>query len=223
MNTLKKQIAVIMVVVLAISLIGGSGSFALMTGTVKSAEAKSSKGKILVAYFSRAGGNYGVGNVKKGNTKIVAQMIAKQTGGKLFEIKTKKAYPTDYDKCKIVAEKEMNENARPELMSKVKNMSQYDTVYLGYPIWYADMPMAVYSFLESYNWKGKTIIPFCTHEGSGLSGTPESIKETVGKNVTMKKGLAIQGQVAQNSRAKAKKKVTAWVKKVPKTTKKKGK
>ena len=221
MNTLKKQIAVIMVVVLAISLIGGSGSFALMTGTVKSAEAKSSKGKILVAYFSRAGGNYGVGNVKKGNTKIVAQMIAKQTGGKLFEIKTKKAYPTDYDKCKIVAEKEMNENARPELKSKVKNMSQYDTVYLGYPIWYADMPMAVYSFLESYNWKGKTVIPFCTHEGSGLSGTPESIKETVGKNVTMKKGFAIQGRDAQNSRAKTKKKVTAWVKKVSKTTSKK--
>ena len=152
MNTLKKQIALIMVVVLAISLIGGSGSFALMTGTVKSAEAKSSKGKILVAYFSRAGGNYGVGNIKQGNTKIVAKMIAKQTGGKLFEIKTKKAYPTDYDECKVVAEKEMNENARPALKTKVKNMSQYDTVYLGYPIWYADMPMAVYTFLESYNW-----------------------------------------------------------------------
>ena len=183
------------------------------TVTAAKKTAKSSKGKVLVTYFSRPGGNYNVGNIKKGNAKIVAEMVAEQTGEKLFEIKTKKAYPTNYRECTAVAEKEQNENARPKLKKKVKNMGQYDTIYLGYPIWYADMPMAVYTFLESYDFSGKTIIPFCTHEGSGLSGTPESIKETVGGKVAMKKGFSIEGNVAQNSRAKTEKKVIDWVKK----------
>lgn len=218
---LRKKAVIIMALVIAFTAIGVNGNTVTaaepVTKTVtKSAAKKGSKGKILVAYFSRAGENYSVGNIKKGNTKIVAEMIAKQTGGKLFEIKTKKSYPKDYDKCKVVVEKEANENARPKLKNKVKNMAQYDTIYLGYPIWYGDMPMAVYTFLESYNWEGKTVIPFCTHEGSGLSGTPATIKKTVGKKATVKKGLAIQGSVAQNSRTTTKKKVKAWLKKVSK-------
>ncbi len=214
-STVKKAMMVFMAVVVAFTAVGVNSN----TVTAAKKTAKSPKGKVLVAYFSRPGGNYSVGNIKKGNTKIVAEMIAKQTGGKLFEIKTKKKYPVNYRKCTAVAEKEKNENARPKLKKKVKNMGQYDTIYLGYPIWYADMPMAVYTFLESYDFSGKTIIPFCTHEGSGLSGTPDSIKETAGGNVSMKKGFSIEGNVAQNSRAKTKKKVRTWVKKVSKGTK----
>lgn len=218
---LRKKAVIIMALVIAFTAIGVNGNTVTaaepVTKTVtKSAAKKGSKGKILVAYFSRAGENYSVGNIKKGNTKIVAEMIAKQTGGKLFEIKPQKAYPKDYKKCTARAEKEAEKNARPKLKSKVKKMSQYDTIYLGYPIWYGDMPMPVYTFLESYNWKGKTVIPFCTHEGSGLSGTPARIKKTVGKKAKVKKGLAIQGSMAQNSRTKTKKKVKAWLKKVSK-------
>lgn len=218
---LRKKAVIIMALVIAFTAIGVNGNTVTaaepVTKTVtKSAAKKGSKGKILIAYFSRAGENYSVGNIKKGNTKIVAEMIAKQTGGKLFEIKTRKSYPKDYDECKAVVEKEANENARPKLKNEVKNMAQYDTIYLGYPIWYGDMPMAVYTFLESYNWEGKTVIPFCTHEGSGLSGTPATIKKTVGKKAAVEKGLAIQGSVAQNSRTTTKKKVKAWLKKVSK-------
>ena len=132
-STVKKAMMVFWAVVVAFTAVGVNSN----TVTAAKKTAKSSKGKVLVAYFSRPGGNYNVGNIKKGNTKIVAEMIAKQTGGKLFEIKTKKAYPTNYRECTVVAEKEQNENARPKLKKKVKNMGQYDTIYLGYPIWLA--------------------------------------------------------------------------------------
>ncbi|MCH5266447.1 MAG: hypothetical protein J1F02_11145 [Lachnospiraceae bacterium] len=96
----------------------------------------------------------------------------------------------------------MNKNARPKLKSKVKNMSQYDTVHLGYPIWYADMPMAVYSFLESYNWKGKTIISFCTHEGSGLGSGPSDIKKLC-PDAEVEDGFEIRGGDIKSDEAKA--------------------
>lgn len=207
------------IVVIAVFAIMGIYNLTIVQTNVKAA--KNSNSKILVAYFSRAGGNYSVGTIKKGNTKIVAEQIAKQTGGELFEIETKKAYPKNYKKCTAVAEEEQKNNARPELKSKIKNINQYDEIYLGYPIWYADMPMAVYTFLESYDWEGKTIHPFCTHEGSGLSGTTNSIKEIVGEDATVTKGFSIEGHVAQNSRAKTKKKVTNWIKQVSETTTKK--
>lgn len=175
---------------------------------VKVTEPKSSK--ILVAYFSRAGENYDVGVVTKGNTQIIAEMIAKQTEAELFCIDTIKSYPEGYEDCKKVVQEEIAENARPELKNTVKDMEQYDTVFIGYPIWYGDMPMAVYTFLESYDFSGKTIIPFCTHEGSGLSGTQETISK-ICKVSVMKKGLAIIGSIAQNDRNKAKKQVDTWL------------
>ena len=126
---------------------------------------------ILIAYFSHTGENYNVGVIEKGNTHIVADMIAEETGGDLFEIATVNPYPDTYEECTEVAMQEQRENARPELTAQVENMEQYDTVYLGYPIWWGELPMAVYTFLESYDFSGKTIVPFCTHEGSGLAGT----------------------------------------------------
>ena len=166
--------------------------------------------KTLVAYFSRTGENYGVGVIEKGNTHIIADMIAEQTGGKTFEIATVTPYPDNYDECTEVAQKEKNENARPELTATVDNMADYDVIFLGYPIWWGDMPMAVYTFLESHDFTGKTIVPFCTHAGSGLSGTVSSIKSAC-PGATVLDGLAVSGQTAQNDQAAAEKAVTDWL------------
>ena len=152
---------------------------------------------ILVAYFSRAGENYNVGVVEKGNTEIVAEMIAQETGADLFRIQPTYDYPETYEECTEAAKKEQEEKARPELSDTVDNISEYDVIYVGYPIWWGDMPMAVYTFLESYDFSGKTVIPFCTHAGSGLAGTADSIREIcIGASVP--DGLAIKGETAQN-------------------------
>lgn len=165
---------------------------------------------ILVAYFSRTGENYGVGVIEKGNTAIVAEIIAAQTGGELFEIKTVNAYPENYEECTEIAQSEKSENARPELAENIDDLDSYDTIYLGYPIWWGDMPMAVYTFLESNDFAGKTIIPFCTHAGSGLSGTIENIG-TACPDATVKTGLAIAGTTAQNDKTATEKSVSEWL------------
>lgn len=166
---------------------------------------------ILVAYFSRTGENYSVGNIEKGNTHIVADMIAEQTGGNIFEISTITPYPDAYDECVEIAKQEQNEKARPELAAAVENMEDYDVIFLGYPIWWSDMPMAVYTFLEIYDFSGKTIVPFCTHEGSGLSSTESNIME-VCPDTTVLDGLSIRGFVAQNSQDEARVAVNDWLK-----------
>lgn len=169
--------------------------------------------KILVAYFSRTGENYSVGVIEKGNTHIIADMIAEQTGGDTFEIHTVTPYPDGYDECTEVARKEKDENARPELAGTVEGMDDYDIVFLGFPIWWGDMPMAVYTFLESYDFSGKTIVPFCTHEGSGLSSTENSIADAC-PDAEILEGLAIRGAVAQNSQDEAKETVSGWLEEI---------
>ena len=136
-------------------------------------------------------------------------MIAEQAGADTFEISTVAPYPDDYDECTEVAKQEQEENARPELTASVENMADYDVIFLGYPIWWSDMPMAVYSFLESYDFSGKTIIPFCTHEGSGISSTESSIAE-VCPDTEVLEGLGIRGSIAQNSQDEAKETVDGW-------------
>ena len=136
-------------------------------------------GKILVAYFSHSG-----------NTKKIAEEIQSKTGGELFEIKTVNAYSDDYDTVLDEAKKEFNDNARPELSDSVKDMAQYQTVIIGYPIWWGDMPMAVYSFLDEYDLSGKTVLPFCTHGGSGLSETDKNIQNEE-KDAKVADGLVI--------------------------------
>ena len=143
-------------------------SSAKIDSVAQNADAKTSK-KILVAYFSRAGENYNVGYIEKGNTHIMADMIAEAVGADTFEIKTIKPYPEDYKECTEVAKQELAEDARPALAGKVENWQDYDTVFLGYPIWWSYPPMAVYTFLESYDWNGKTVIPFCTSAGDVLT------------------------------------------------------
>ena len=167
---------------------------------------------ILIAYFSRADENYGVGMIEKGNTEIIAEMIADETGGELFHIERSTPYPADYDECTDEAKREQEENARPELASDLEGIESYDTIFLGFPIWWSDMPMAVYTFLESHDFSGKTIIPFCTHAGSGLSSTVSSI-QTACPDATVLDGFSIQGSTAQNDQSNANEAVIEWLKK----------
>ena len=164
--------------------------------------------KVLVVFFSHTGENYGVGNITKGNTCIVAEMIAEATGGELFEIVPVQKYPKTYDACVDLAKKEKSAGARPAIEGDIA-VEEYDTVFIGYPNWWGDMPMPVYTFIERHDWQGKNVIPFCTHEGSGLSNTEKYIAEAC-KDATVGKSLAMRGTTAQNSREQAKKSVLAW-------------
>lgn len=176
------------------------------------ADEKVSGKKILVAYFSRADENYQVGVIEKGNTKIIAEMIAEKLGADIFEIKPAKNYPANYEECTELAKTEKENNERPEIIGRVENFNQYDVIFLGYPIWWGDLPMAVYTFLEQENFSEKIIAPFCTHEGSGLSGTENFISKKTGAKVLQ--GLSIKGTVAQNERDTAKNEVESWLKKL---------
>ena len=122
---------------------------------------------VLIAYFSWSG-----------NTEQVAQIIQQETGGDLFEIAPATPYTDDYNELLDIAQQEQSDNARPELAGQVENWEQYDTIFVGYPNWWSDAPMAVYTFLESYDWSGKTLVPFNTSASGGfgrsLSGLEES-------------------------------------------------
>lgn len=165
--------------------------------------------KILVAFFSRAGENYAVGHIEKGNTHIIAEMIAAETDGDLFHIEPLTPYPDDYTECTEVAKQELNVKARPAIKGDIK-VEDYDIIFIGYPNWWGDMPMPVYTFIEKHSWQGKTVIPFCTHEGSGLSGTENKLKAAC-KGATVLKGLAVRGATAQNAQAQAKESVNNWL------------
>ena len=154
--------------------------------------------KVLIAYFSRTGENYAVGTITKGNTARVAEEIQKLTNGQLFEIKSDRKYSDNYKTCCDQAKEDLNKNARPKLLADVKDMSQYDTIYLGYPIWWGTMPMPVLSFIEAHGGlKGKTIIPFCTHEGSSFGSSLSDLKKAC-PQATIKSGLSIQGKNTKN-------------------------
>ena len=134
--------------------------------------------KTLVVYFSRADENYSVGTVEVGNTELLAKEIIAKTGADEFKIVPVEAYPEYYQEAVACATEEGNTGARPEYIGDI-DLAEYDTVFLGYPIWWGDMPMIVYNFIEKHDWNGKTIIPFNTHEGSGNSGTYEALQTAV--------------------------------------------
>lgn len=165
--------------------------------------------KVLVAFFSHTGENYAVGNITKGNTHIIAEMIAEATGGNLFEIVPVKEYPKTYNACVEVAKKEKETGARPAIKGSIA-VENYDIIFLGYPNWWGDMPMPVYTFIEKHRWAGKTVIPFCTHEGSGLSGTEKYIANAC-KSAKVEKGLAVKGATAQNKQEQARMAVAQWL------------
>ncbi len=125
-----------------------------------------SQPRILIAYFSMSG-----------NTRLIAHDIQKMTGGDLFEIKTVREYGPDFDSAVEQAREELRNGARPELREKVSNMQDYDVIFVGFPNWVGTMPMAVFSFLEQHDFRGKTIVPFCTHGTSGISDTINDLKK----------------------------------------------
>lgn len=143
---------------------------------------KQNEEKILIAYFSLADivpeGADAVTHATPsvGNTESAAFEIQKQTGGDLFAIKTEKSYPISHSECSKVAEEEMKTDARPELSDHIENMDQYSKMYIGYPIWWYQEPMAIRTFLEEYDFSGKTIIPFCTTLGAGVEESENNIK-----------------------------------------------
>ena len=165
--------------------------------------------KILVAFFSHTGENYAVGNITKGNTHIIAEMTAEATSGRLFEIEPVKEYPKSYDTCVDVAKKEKGRGERPAVKNDIA-VENYDIIFIGYPNWWGDMPMPVYTFIERHQWAGKTVIPFCTHEGSGLSGTEKYIANAC-KRAKVEKGLAVKGATAQNKHEQARMAVAQWL------------
>ena len=150
---------------------------------------------ILTALYSRADENYFGGSlryIKTGNTEKAAQMIAKETGSDLFRIDQKEPYAADYKTCIAQAKADLQARKRPELVSLPENLDAYDEIYLGYPNYWGTMPMAVYTFLELFDFTGKVIHPFCTNEGSGLSDTVNEIRKTAA-GALVKPGLSIHG------------------------------
>lgn len=193
---------------LALALAAAFSAVAFAQGNAKTDQTMKDK-KVLVVFFSHTGENYGVGNITKGNTHIVAEMIAAETGGTLFEIVPEKTYPKTYNACVDEAKKEKEANARPSVKGDIA-AEDYDVIFIGYPNWWSDMPMPVYTFLEKHDWAGKTVLPFCTHEGSGLSGTERNLAGAC-KGATVGKGLAVKGTVAQKEQNEARKAVQAWL------------
>ena len=154
--------------------------------------------KILVAYFSHSG-----------NTREIANQIHKSVGGDIFEIRAAKPYPHDYDAAVELARQELDSGHKPALKARVENIKSYDLVFIGYPVWWSTVPAPIRTFLSEYDFSGKTIAPFCTHEGSGLGRSASDISKLCPKS-TLLDGVAIRGgdvKTAQN-------KLSEWLLKV---------
>ncbi len=212
---------------------GASGNAAgLAESTVPGLSAGAESGNVLIVYFSHEGNNASGGiatntdavtsasvqregnnfpsqryhGVHMGNTQIIANYIAEHTGAALFAIQTVNSYPLDAYETLDAAQTEFSQNARPELSVHVEDMDAYDTIYLGYPIWYGTMPMPVFTFLETYDFTGKTIIPFSTHDGSGLGSAVWNLKSLCPNSIILD-GIAIRYSDVPN----ALNTVTKWI------------
>lgn len=162
--------------------------------------------KTLIAYFSRADENYFGGAmryVKVGNTEIVCGLIEKMIDADVFKIEMKTPYSPVYMTCIEEAKKDLREKARPELASYIDSVEPYDKIILAYPNYWGTFPMAVATFLEKYDFTGKTILPLCTNEGSGMGGSERMIKQCA-PGADVKKGLPVTGSAAANSGASVK-------------------
>ncbi|MBR0133284.1 MAG: flavodoxin [Lachnospiraceae bacterium] len=170
-------------------------------------------GKILVVYFSRTGEQYTVGVIEEGNTAIVAKMIADQTGADLFEVlPADDHYPMTYSELTDVAKREQSKKARPEYAGEVPDLSKYSTIFIGAPVWWGDWPMIMYTFFEKNAdaLAGKNLIPFSTHEGSGLSGFDKKLSKACPDSAVLD-GLAVRGNDAQNARDDVRESVKKWI------------
>ena len=185
-----------------------------VTGNTDTEDDSENKTKILIAYFTRAD-NVKIdpdidavasasinikGSSYNGNVAILADYIKDDTGGDTFSILTSEYYPTNYRDSTNVAKEEQSSDARPELSNHVENMEDYDIIFLGYPNWWGGLPMPVYTFLEEYDFSGKIIIPFASHEGSGLGNGPSEIAE-ICPDAQIMDGFAARGTEVSSSKA----------------------
>lgn len=158
--------------------------------------------KKLIAFYSRADENYVNGLIKTlkvGNTEFAAGIIKELTGADLFKIEQAKPYSKNYNECIAQAQADQRQNARPDLKNYPQTLDEYDIIYLGYPNYWSTMPMAVFTFLEHFDFDGKIIKPFCTHEGSGMGSSINDIKKLC-PGAKVEKGLAIHGGSVERSR-----------------------
>ena len=175
-------------------------------GVVKNEKSMGNKGKALVVFFSHAGDNYAVGNIEVGNTKIVADYISEIIGADQFEIVTHKYDGMAYTPLINLAKDEARNGELPPYEGEAPDMSQYDTVFIGGPVWWGTYPQVMFTFFKKHgaDLKGKTVIPFTTHEGSGLANCVEDVKEAfTGANVT--KGFSIYGHEVRSGKNKVEK------------------
>jgi flavodoxin len=165
--------------------------------------------KELIVYFSRKGNNYVNGSIRNlsiGNTEVAAKIIQELTGADMFQIEPVADYAADYNECIEEAQRDKRANARPEFKNAPKDISEYDTIYLGYPNYWGTMPMHVWTFLEKYDFTGKTIKPLCTHEGSGLGSSERDIQKLC-SGAKVERGIAIHGAEVN----KAKSSIEKWL------------
>lgn len=179
--------------------------------------------KILIAYFTWSD-NTVVENpdsidvdaetsasvLSPGNAELIANWIAEETGGDLFSIKTQNKYSSDYDECLNQARKERDNNERPALVERVNNIDDYDVIFLGFPNWWYTCPMAVFTFVESYDLSGKTIIPFCTHGTGGLLRTIRDLKKLLPDNCEVLEAIGVYRPEVKNSKSR----VLDWLRKL---------
>lgn len=176
-------------------------------------------GKVLVAYFSvpetdgvdasSGASRLVTGGKLQGNTEYVATVISEATGGDLFEIKAVHTYPGSHKELIDAAKKESDDNARPQLATHIKNLKEYDVIFVGFPNWWYDMPKPLYTFFDEYDFSGKTVVPFCTHGGSRFSSAIKTIRE-MEKNATVLNGYTI----ARDRVAESKDGILKWLEKI---------
>lgn len=220
----KRIFGILLIVLVAIGLVAfnffqkGNDSAATTQGAVVSTTSSNAskptdtnlKGKkVLVVFFSRNKGLYGGDTPTIGNTHRVANLIQEATGADIYEIVPEKDYPDEYRATTEVAKEEQANNARPKIKNPLPDVSKYDVVFVGGPIWWGEYPMVVRTFLDSVDLNGKTVIPFTTHEGSGMGNTKEQlIKQYL--NARVLDGIAIRGREAHNDQTKTA--VDNWLK-----------
>ena len=164
-------------------------------------------GKSLIIYFSRADENYSVGYISKGNTEVVAEYIRDITNADMFKVERKIPYAKDYNTCIKQAQQEQRGNERPELKEMLTNIDEYDTIFIGSPIYWGTMPNPMFTQLEKLNWQGKTVLPFTTHDGSGLGSVVSDLID-ICQGAKVLNGLAITGSTVNSSKSRVEK----WIK-----------